>query len=334
MDSISRREWFRKMAAGTAGYLLLNVLGCSSDENVTPSPQASGAAGSAPTAAVGTAAAPPDSAAVLPHLAVARGPDPAEITRRSVAAVGGMDRYVKPGQTVIVKPNICHVTRGVEYGSTTHPEVVGTLVSLALAAGARKVQVMDSPFSGRPDEAYARSGIADAVAAAGGEMAVMTPVAFVDTPIPQGRSLRSWSAYQPALEADVIIDVPVAKHHSIAGLTLGMKNLMGLIDPVGRGRFHGNLHQNIADLTTLFRPALTVVDAVRLLMAHGPTGGNLNDVRWENAVIASPDIVAADAFAATLFGKQPQDVGYIVAAAAMGLGQADLAALRIEELSL
>jgi uncharacterized protein (DUF362 family) len=113
-----------------------------------------------------------------------------------------------------------------------------------------------------------------------------------------------------------------------------MKNLMGLLNPVGRGRFHGNLHQNIADLSTLFRPALTVVDAVRMLMAHGPTGGSLDEVRWENAVLASADIVAADAYAATLFGKQPSDVGYIAAAADMGLGRSDLDALRVEELSL
>jgi uncharacterized protein (DUF362 family) len=93
-------------------------------------------------------------------------------------------------------------------------------------------------------------------------------------------------------------------------------------------------HQNIADLTTLFRPALTVVDATRMLMAHGPTGGNLDDVRQENAVIASPDIVAADAYAATLFGRQPADIGYIAIAADMGLGRADLSRLVVEEIVL
>jgi uncharacterized protein (DUF362 family) len=242
-----------------------------------------------------------------------------------------MARFVRPDQSVIVKPNICHVPAGVDYGTTTHPAVVGAVVSLALAAGARRVQVMDAPFAGNPKEAYTRSGIAEAVAAAGGEMVAMSPAGYADTSIPQGRKLKSWSLYTPALQADVIIDVPVAKHHSIAGLTLGMKNLM---EPRGRGRFHGSLHQNIADLTTLFRPALTVVDATRMLMAHGPTGGNLNDVRQENAVIASPDIVAADAYAATLFGHQPVDIGYIAIAADMGLGRADLSSLPVEEIVL
>jgi uncharacterized protein (DUF362 family) len=267
-------------------------------------------------------------------MAVLHGSDPAEITRRAVAAVGGMERFVRPGQTVIVKPNICHAPAGIGYGSTTHPAVVGALVALALAAGARKVQVMDGPFASGPDEAYERSGIKEAVAAAGGEMVIMSSFAYSDTAIPAGRNIKEWSVYQPALAADVLIDVPVAKHHGSAGLSLAMKNLMGLLEPNGRGMFHGNLHQNIADLTTLFRPQLTVVDAVTMLMAHGPTGGSLSDVRRQNTVIASPDIIAADAYAATLFGKQPHDIGYIAMGADMGLGRADLKAIRIEEMAL
>lgn len=326
MATISRREWLRLVAGGAAGYALLSTLGCDS----SPPPGANSPAGEE----TAPATPPPPLSADWPYLAVARGADPAEIARRAVAAVGGMERYVRPGQKVIVKPNICHVTPGVEYATTTHPDVVGALVALALAAGAASVSVMDGPFSGRPDEAYARSGIAAAVEAAGGDMVAMSPVAYADTAIPQGRSVTEWSIYAPALEADVLIDVPVAKHHSSAGLTLGMKNLMGLLNPRGRGSFHGNLHQNIADLNTLIRPALTVIDATRMLMAHGPTGGSLADVRQEETVIAGPDIVAADAYAATLFGKQPADVRYIAHAVEMGLGRADLSALRIEELTL
>ena len=241
-----------------------------------------------------------------------RGTDPAELTRRAVAALGGIERFVKPGQTVIVKPNICHAPRGVEYGTTTHPDVVGALVALAVAAGARTVQVMDAPFASSPKEAYDRSGIADAVQAAGGEMVLMSSLEYAKTPIPLGRSLKRWSVYTPALKADVIIDVPVAKHHGSAGLSLGMKNLMGLLEPKGRGAFHGNLHQNIADLSTLFQPKLTVVDAMRTLMANGPTGGSLDDVKQQNTVFASADIVAADAYATTLFDKRPDDIRYIV----------------------
>lgn len=360
MHPITRRELLRLLAGGAIAYGATRWLGCNgpvAPEGPTTLPSSaapalptstatrslpttaatttrSAAATSAPSPTATAPQAQPPPTVQLPDIAVLRGNDPAEITRRAVAALGGMERFVRPGQTVIVKPNICHAPAGVEYGTTTHPAVVGALVAMALAAGARKVQVMDGPFASRPDEAYARSGIRDEVVAAGGEMVVMSAFAFGDTAIPAGRNIRSWSVYKPALEADVLIDVPVAKHHGSAGLSLAMKNLMGLLEPNGRGLFHGKLHQNIADLTTLFRPQLTVVDAVRTLMAHGPTGGNLADVRQRNTVIASPDIVAADAYAATLFDKQPQDIGYIAIGADMGLGSADLKALRIQELAL
>ena len=132
----------------------------------------------------------------------------------------------------------------------------------------------------------------------------------------------------------MLIDVPVAKHHNMAGLTLGMKNLMGMLQPQGRGRFHNNLHQNIADLSTLFRPALTVMDATRMLMEGGPTGGSLDYVRQQDTVIAGSDIVAVDAYTATLFGRWPLDIGYIANAVDMGLGRADLDGMRIEEFAL
>ena len=309
MQSISRRDLLRLLASGVAGYATLNLLGCRA-----PTPVATALSVVPP----GMPAEPPDSGAGTPvqpagtpHLAVVRGTDPAELTRRAVAALGGIERFVKPGQTVIVKPNICHAPRGVEYGTTTHPDVVGALVALAVAAGARTVQVMDAPFASSPKEAYDRSGIVDAVQAAGGEMVLMSSLEYAKTPIPLGRSLKRWSVYTPALKADVIIDVPVAKHHGSAGLSLGMKNLMGLLEPKGRGAFHGNLHQNIADLSTLFQPKLTVVDAMRTLMANGPTGGSLDDVKQQNTVFASADIVAADAYATTLFDKLPDDIRYI-----------------------
>jgi uncharacterized protein (DUF362 family) len=161
-------------------------------------------------------------------------------------------------------------------------------------------------------------------------MVSMPSFKYSTVDIPQGLSIKSTEAFKDALEADVLIDVPIAKHHGSTRLTLGMKNLMGLI--LDRGSIHMNLGQRIADLTTLFHPTLTVVDAVRVLMDNGPTGGNLNDVNQMDTVIVSPDIVAADSFAATLFGLQPQEISYISAASAMGLGRSDLNSLRIEEI--
>jgi uncharacterized protein (DUF362 family) len=275
----------------------------------------------------GTPAPPVDAA----YLSVARGPDPKAITRAALAAIGGIERFVKSGHHVIIKPNICTDYRTYEYAATTNPDVVAGLVELCLGAGAKRVQVMDGPFSGSAESAYATSGIADAVEAAGGEMVVMNRAKFRETEIPQGRDIRRWKVYQDILTADVVINVPVAKHHSSARLTLGAKNLMGVI--LNRNQMHANLHQRIADLASLVRPTLTVVDAMRILMAHGPTGGNLGDVRLTQTVIASHDIVAADAYAATLFGLTGADIPYVRIAADMGVGTLDLSSIDIEEIA-
>ena len=212
-----------------------------------------------------------------PDLVVARGGDPEVMVRRALAAMGGMEKFVPKGSKVIVKPNICVAYHTYEYAATTNPWVVGALVKMALEAGAGSVQVMDFPFGGSAEKAYARSGIEEQVTAAGGEMVPMPGFKYVSVDLPQALSLKSTKAFKDALEADVLIDVPIAKHHGSTRLTLGMKNLMGLV--LDRGAIHNNLGQRIADLTTLFHPSLTVVDAVRILTANGPTGGNLDDVQ-------------------------------------------------------
>ncbi len=266
------------------------------------------------------------------YLAVARGLEPRDITRAALAALGGIERFVKSGADVIIKPNVCVDYRSFEYGATTNPEVVAALVELCLGAGARRVRVMDKPFSGSPENAYARSGIEDAVKAAGGTLEVMNRAKFRTTSIPAGRDLASLEVYQDILTADVLIDVPVAKHHSLARLSLAGKNLFGAISRPSQ--MHANLGQRTADLVSLVRPTLTVVDAVRTLMANGPTGGNLDDVRLNNTVIASHDIVAADAYAATLFDLSGAQISYVKAAADMGLGTLDLTSIKIEEIAL
>jgi uncharacterized protein (DUF362 family) len=359
MTNFTRREFLRRLASGSAvlaGTWLLSA--CRVQETPTPAtlqpptpsatrPPAPGAtpppsqAGSpsptqvppSPTATIGETEVPTAvPSAEYPHLAVARGGQPEEMVRRALATIGGMERFVRPGDDVIVKPNICVAYHTYEYAATTNPWVVGGLVKLALEAGAGRVRVLDYPFGGTPEEAYARSGIQEQVLAAGGEMEIMSGFKFVKTDIPQGLDLHKYDIYDEVLNADVVIDVPIAKHHNLARLTLGMKNLLGVVRD--RPAMHRNLSQRLADLTSRVRPTLTVVDAVRILMDHGPTGGNLDDVKQLDTVIVSPDIVAADSYAATLFGLQPDDLSYVQAATAMGLGRSDLGDLKIEELTV
>jgi uncharacterized protein (DUF362 family) len=342
VTQISRRQFLQMLAAGSGALTLQQLLSACGVKPTaqgilnTPTqlpktsptfPPHTVAPGEPTSTVASPTATPPGS----PDIAVAHGNDPETIIRRALAAFGGMETFVPKDTRVIIKPNICVAYHTYEYAATTNPWVIGALVKTCLEAGARSVQVMDFPFGGTPQEAYTRSGIEEQVVAAGGEMVFMPDFKYVSAKIPQGVDLKKTSAFSDALNADVLIDVPIAKHHSLARLTLGMKNLMGLIK--NRSSIHANLGQRIADLTSLFHPTLTVIDAMRILMANGPTGGSLDDVKQMDTVIVSPDIVAADSFAATLFGLSPEELDYIRAASAMGLGRSDLNSLKIEEIT-
>jgi uncharacterized protein (DUF362 family) len=247
--------------------------------------------------------------------------------------MGGMGVFVPRGSRVIVKPNICTAYHTYEYATTTNPWVVGALVKLCLEAGASSVKVLDYPFGGTHQDAYRMSGIQEQVEAAGGEMADMPVGQYVRTEIPNGKSLKKADVFNDILEADVLINVPIAKNHGSSRLTLGMKNLMGIV--LDRSALHSRgLGQCIADLTSRIMPTLTVVDAVRILTRNGPTGGSLNYVEKLDTIIVSPDIVAADSFAATLFGLQPDDLDYIRAGVALGLGRSDYQNLHIREIDI
>jgi uncharacterized protein (DUF362 family) len=301
---LSRRDFLKLIGAATAGAVVLRGAGLDLDE----------------------------ADAALPHLVVAKGgnTDTALMTSRAVAALGGMGRFVKPGYHVVIKPNIARAMPP-QYATTTNPTVVATLVRLCRSAGAASVTVMDNPTSSTPATCYRVSGIKSAVEKAGGKMVVMSSFKYPKTSIPLGRKLKSWPLYSDILNADCLINVPIAKQHGSTRLTLGLKNNMGCTN--NRGGMHSaGLHQPIADIASRLRPDLTIVDAVRILVAHGPGGGSLADVRRKNIVIASTDPVAADSYACTLFGRHGSDIGYIRAAANMGLGRMALNSFTIKKI--
>ncbi|MBI9052094.1 MAG: DUF362 domain-containing protein [Anaerolineaceae bacterium] len=267
-----------------------------------------------------------------PYMVVARGEQPEEMVRQGMKALGGMQRFMKPGANVIIKPNICVGYHTHEYAATTNPWVVAGLVKMCIEAGAGSVRVMDYPFGGPAEQAYRVSEIGDQVMAAGGSMEVMQGLKYVEKTIENAVSLNKVTVYQDVLDADLLINVPVAKHHSMAKLTLGLKNLMGTIR--NRAQIHPSFENNLVDLAMLVKPQLTVIDGMRTLMANGPTGGNLDDVMIQNTLIFSPDIVAADSYATRLFNMTPADVPYILSAENRGLGKADLSGLKIEEINV
>jgi uncharacterized protein (DUF362 family) len=317
MTGMTRRD-FIKWTGAAAAAMALAAAGCKPAGTQTQ-----------PEADVTVPAGPTSDQA---YMAIIHGADPAAITEAAVKALGGIERFCKSGANVIIKPNMCVNYSTPEYAATTNPTVVATLVRLCKGAGAKRIRIMDTPYTGDAEAAYHTSGIYDAVIEAGGEMELMSSVKFADYDIPNGRDIRSWSIYRDVMEADLLINVPIAKHHGSSRLTLGCKNLMGVIN--GPNQFHRNLHQRIADLSTVVRPALTLVDAVRILTAHGPGGGNLADVKETNMVIASHDIITADSYATTLFGLTADDIDFVRLGADMGLGEKDWSKVKVEEISV
>ena len=265
-------------------------------------------------------------AADLPVVAVAEGADHARITRNALAVLGGMGRFVKPGAVVVVKPNMGW-DRSSEYAANTSPVVVRAVVEECLKAGAKKVKVFDRTCN---DErrCYVNSGIEPALKGMKNvELKYLENERYKKVVL-NGKALREWELYGEALAADVYINVPVAKHHGLSRLTLGLKNVMGIMGG-NRGSIHKQLDVALADVNAVFRPHLTIIDATRVLTAHGPQGGDLKDVKVLNKVIASTDTVAADAFATTLFGFRPEDIPVTVAAHKRGIGEMDLKKVKV-----
>ncbi len=245
------------------------------------------------------------------------------LTRAAIDALGGMGRFVSRGNVVWVKPNIGW-NRAPEQAACSNPDVVATVVELCFKAGAAKVTVGDNPCVS-PVESFARSGIQAAAVKAGARCFYMDERRFRRMAI-GGHALKEWEVYAEAVEADRLINIFIPKQHSLTKASLGMKNLMGLAGGA-RNRFHQDIARTLADLAGFLHPQLVVVDAVRVLAANGPTGGNLADVRRRDTVAAGVDQVAMDAFGAALLGLRPEEVGPISEAHSRGLGTMDYRAL-------
>lgn len=260
-------------------------------------------------------------------LAAVRGGNGGDMFDRAIEAIGGMSKYVKSGQKVVVKPNIGW-DAGPERAANTNPDVVGRIVKRCIEAGASEVYVFDHTCN-KWDRCYTNSGIEEAVKAAGGKMIPGNTESFYkEVEIPNGVSLKTAKVHKMVLESDVLINVPVMKHHSSTRISLAMKNLMGVV--WDRKFYHSNdLHQCIADFCTLVTPDLNIIDGYNMMTKNGPRGVSVADVTNLKALIASSDIVAADAAATKMFGLDPKEIGHIDIAHNMKLGN-----MNLEELSI
>lgn len=260
------------------------------------------------------------------RLAVAGGAGPVENVRRAMAALGGMEKFINRGDKVAIKPNAAW-DRTPEQAANTNPEVVGELVRECLAAGASSVVVLDNSCH-NARRVFERSGIGEAASAAGATLANQNNAGTKAVDL-GGMTLGRWKVLRPIIEADRLINVPIVKHHSLARATLGMKNWFGAV--VGaRPSLHQNIGRVCAELGAALDPTLTIIDATRVLIGGGPTGGSLSLVRPMDLVAAATDPVAADAWGASLLDLGTTDLPHIGIAQDLGLGTSDWRSLVTE----
>jgi len=261
----------------------------------------------------------------LPEMVVAQGDDPSALVRRALEELGGIRRFIARGDVVVVKPNIGW-DRSPEQAANTNPDVVAEVVRLCVAAGAARVVVTDVSCN-EPRRCFERSGIAAAARAEGAQVVLPEERKFREVDL-RGDVLNVWPVFEPFLDADKIINIPIAKHHSLTGATLGMKNWYGILGGQ-RQRLHQRIHGSLVDLAAFMRPTLTIVDAYRVLLRNGPTGGNFEDVAFKKTLLAGTDPVALDAYAAKAYWDLDyHKLRYLELATDRGLGTMHFETLR------
>ena len=267
----------------------------------------------------------------LPEMVVVQGGEPAQLVQSAFSALGGIKRFISRGDIVVLKPNIGW-DRTPEQAANTNPDLVAEVVRQCWQAGAKKVTVTDVSCND-PRRCFQRSGIAAAASQEGAEVVIPDTDRFKEVDL-QGEVLRSWPVLELCLNADKIINLPIAKHHSLTGATLGMKNWYGLLGGQRR-QLHQHIHESLADLADFVRPTLTLLDAYRVLTRNGPTGGSLEDVLLGKALVAGTDPVAIDAYAAKAYWNlDAAALPYLKFASRRGLGTPEFEKVRSQTIRL
>ena len=268
----------------------------------------------------------------FPDLVAVRDDSPARMFDAGIRALGGLQRFVKKGQSVLVKPNIGWDKTPSE-GATTNPDLVGRIVAAAYEAGARKVYCFDHTCN-REEDCYQRSGIAAAVKKNGGEMrSGADRKSYRQAAIPGAQVLKGALVHTLFLDCDVVINAPVLKSHGGGRMTAALKNHMGVV--WDRRYWHGNgLHRCIAEFPLLRKPDINVVDAFLVMMENGPYGGTTDDLDMKKMQLLSADPVLVDTAAAKVLGRAPESIPYLKMAAELGLGSMDLDRAAVKRVSL
>jgi uncharacterized protein (DUF362 family) len=260
-----------------------------------------------------------------PKMSIITGLDRVKTVDRALAALGGIERFIKSGDRVVLKVNAAFASPAA-LSATSHPDLVAEVARLCLRTGAASVIVTDNPIND-PESCFVLTGIAKAAESAGAKIALPTASAFKSTTLEGAALIKNWPLLiEPFRGATKLIGLAPVKDHHRSGASLTMKNWYGLLGG-RRNVFHQDINTIILELARLVRPTLVILDGTTTMMTNGPTGGSLGDLKPTNTMIASTDAVAADAFGATLLGKTAASLPFIGKAAAAGLGTADFESL-------
>lgn len=268
-------------------------------------------------------------AKILPSFLVDRGPSPVTmavargekdleaLVRAAIGEMGGISAFIDKGDVVLLKPNVAF-DRAPILGATTHPDVLKAVAKLCREAGASRILVADNPIN-QPEGCFFKSGIQEAANEIGAELYLPKPSAFAPVKI-DGEVLSTWTMfYEPFEIADKVIGISPCKDHNLCSGSMTMKNWYGLLGG-HRNQFHQKIHGIISDFPHMIKPTLVVLDATRMLMKNGPTGGSMGDVAKGQSLIVGTDMVAVDTFGYTLLGRDPANLEYLHKAEARSLG--------------
>jgi len=295
---MKRREFLKTATAGTLGAGLINI----------PLPAQNS----------------------LPLAVVVTNGEPAALVKRAVDELGGMSLFIKKGDRVLIKPNIGW-DRVPQLAANTNPNAVAEVVKMCFEAGADSVKILDRTCN-NPLRCYKNSQIEELAKEAGADVVHIRENRYKDLEF-EGKILKSWPIYRDYLEADKVINIPIAKDHGVARVTLGLKNLMGIMGG-NRGSLHKHFAQKITDITKNILPDLTIIDAYRILTANGPQGGNPDDVKLTKTVIASSCTVNTDILGLELFNLRLDEVEHIQTAYQQGLAKFGLSSENVKRIQL
>ena len=265
-------------------------------------------------------------------MSIVRGENRVATLQAAINALGGMETFIKRGDRVLLKVNAAFASPPM-LSATTHPMIVSELTNLCYGSGAVSVRVTDNPIND-PTSCFGLSGIEEAARSAGAKVMMPEKRFFEPTTLADGHLIRNWPVlHEPFRDITKVIGVAPVKDHHRSGASMVMKNWYGLLGG-RRNIFHQDINNIIKELAMMVKPSLVVLDGTTTMMTNGPTGGSIADLKPTNTMVVSTDQVAADAFGASLLGKQINDLPYIGKAEAEGIGTADYRSLNPVELSV